>query len=365
METCLIHWSTKSKDNLLKRRHVVTGVFDNRFIVVAGGYNEYCDSFITAFMYDTQTSKCILLPDLPKIFESSFISGDNLRCYGTVLHTYFYIIHGGMRSMWRIDLCEEGSLWEQVMPPWIIPEALVSNGRNLCLFGPKANKLYYPERNEWADLPPMPTPRTQYCTAIVGNDVYKIGGYVHPVRRPSSTMEIFHISTRMWSPAPLLPIPLAGAAATVVVGIFIVITGGKTRNDEYSAQTLIYNSRTQQWSQSHLGLIPPRFNHACVTVGNYQIYSVGGEGSDPRPDKYAMYTLDTINAKYFIPDLASFTCFIHLRKLVYENRAFPKIRTKTANSHQNTEYGDMDTTLQKVVTDLDDALFQFIFSFII
>ncbi|NQT19473.1 MAG: SUMF1/EgtB/PvdO family nonheme iron enzyme, partial [Planctomycetes bacterium] len=114
-------------------------------------------------------------------------------------------------------------------------------------------------------------------TAVVGNDLYAMGGFVNGPTGYFDTNEVYDRENNTWLPRRSLPRPLQ-AGTPAVWGGKIFIFGG-SGPDGALKTTLIYDPATDNWSQ---GTDAPR-NHQygrAPTIGNY-IYLVAHSSDAP------------------------------------------------------------------------------------
>jgi N-acetylneuraminic acid mutarotase len=110
------------------------------------------------------------------------------------------------------------------------------------------------------------------AAAVVGDDIFLIGGFGTTSNRPTSAVWRYHIPSHSWAEAAPLPAPRGGHAAAVLGGRIHVIGGGN------SASTIpdhsIYDPSADKWSE---GAPLPRSlgSPAAVVVGT-KLYSIGG-----------------------------------------------------------------------------------------
>ena len=86
--------------------------------------------------------------------------------------------------------------------------------------------VYDPNTDTWTDGPSMPTPRAQFATAVVGSNIYAIGG-VDSSFAYSDVVEYFDIGDQTWHSDRSLPVSLAGCRG-VAIGNAIYVSGGLT-----------------------------------------------------------------------------------------------------------------------------------------
>ncbi|MCL4435355.1 MAG: galactose oxidase [Thaumarchaeota archaeon] len=124
----------------------------------------------------------------------------------------------------------------------------------------------------WIILPPMPTPRTEVTSAVIGTDVYVIGG-AREGAFASDKVEIFNMQNRSWRSGLSLPTPLHHAVAVTFQGKIYVL-GGYLDGWIPVNTTYIYDPANHLWSE---GPRMPRAKAAFTAqVVDNRIYTFGG-----------------------------------------------------------------------------------------
>lgn len=334
-------WKQAANHELFQRIEFAMAVHKNRYIVIAGGNNGNGEGIKSAGIYDTKAERHTELPDLPEDFQSSY-------CGGVVLNNYFYVYSLFFKeSMYRINLSRR-QRWESMPNHMNEDIRVVANERYLFALSGYQNTVYDPVSNDWAALPSMNTPRQHFAHAMVDNKIYSVGGYKLNQKEQLSSVEVFDINTQTWSETAPLPNPLAHAAASVV-GKWIIVTGGRDENDNMPSHSYIFDTQRQQWIKNDMGLSSPRQYHGCVTIGE-EIISVGGCSDQ---DRNTIFSMESINKRHLIPNLAMIDQMVQLRQLVDEERAVVNTRKIT----------DEDKAVQEIVTSLPDDVFRHVASF--
>lgn len=124
----------------------------------------------------------------------------------------------------------------------------------------------------WKTLPEMPTPRTEVTSAIIGNEIYVIGGFEEG-RVTSDVVEIFNVMNNTWRIGYPLPVPLHHAVA---IGFEenIYVFGGYMDGWIAVDTTYIFNTEDEVWKE---GQNMPRAKAAFTAqVINKKIFTIGG-----------------------------------------------------------------------------------------
>ncbi|HSR70210.1 MAG TPA: kelch repeat-containing protein [Acidobacteriota bacterium] len=79
-------------------------------------------------------------------------------------------------------------------------------------------------RGFWEDLPPMPTPRQEVATALLGGDMYVLGGLTDTIPG-TATVEVFDTAAGQWRAAPPLPRGIHHGSAAVLDGKIYSVGG--------------------------------------------------------------------------------------------------------------------------------------------
>ncbi len=172
--------------------------------------------------------------------------------------------------------------------------------------------LYSPEWERIQNTT-MITPRYDHAAAVVGNQIYILGGRDNSSWKILDSVEVFDQTSESFVPGPRMPIALANMAA-VVVGKYIAVIGGCNNFDygddddddddeeETVNQMLLLNTESQEWITIKLNNTPkvPRSFHIAGVLSSKTIVVYGGK------DMNGLNSLNTIESISF-RDLAGFT----------------------------------------------------------
>ncbi len=153
---------------------------------------------------------------------------------------------------------------------------LVSDGSNLD--GTTRVDQYDPSSKTWTRMGDMPEAITHAAVAVVGTQVWLMGGYVGNDPGPATThVWIYDSTSDSWSAGPDLP-AARGAGAGGVVGSVIHFFGGRngTRDmDEKDHWAFDLNNTDAGWQT--LASLPSRRNDLAGAVVNGKLYAVAGQ----------------------------------------------------------------------------------------
>ena len=296
-------------DEIFKRTSFACGVYQARYIVIAGGRKNRKE-VNSAAMYDVTTQTSVALPDLP---FAGF-------CKGVVLNDYFYVTNGSS-GLQRICLSKRQK-WEFVIKHEEIENValhVLTDGNHVFLIDIVNNQItiFNPSNNK--------------LTSIKGSRRHRMNILAYRNMDPSDAvlmdnkiyimtygkMFIYDIANGLWIEASPLPKPLQFSfcdPALVVIDRWIVTTAA-TPN-----YIVIYDTHTQQWTQANNTVLLPCASHNCVKVGSH-IITLGGLNYNDL--EYCPMT--SIHIKHIMPDREWIMLkhYILLRKLVDDNRAAP------------------------------------------
>lgn len=355
-------WRSLSDNSLFKRTDFAIAAHQDRYVIIAGGQGERGEELQSVVMYDTHSKSHTILPEIPKRYDC--------ECKGVITNGHFYVVcNGGL--MFRLDLSMR-SKWEQVhrllsfkieyVYETLVQDHLIyilgDDGRRGSGITNK-NMVYNTKTNGCATISPMPEYCYDFASAMVGDDIYVIGGK----RRTgfSSSVFIFNTISEVWRKAPSLPKKLHSADAAVVGQRWIIVTGGKHGNyDSWCSQTYIFDIHQQRWICNKLGTSEPRLCHGSCSIGRSHVVSVGGQSGGKR----RKCSIDIIDRELLIPNWEPLGSLILLRNLFTKGRVCPNHLHQSC-ARKNRVVAGCDRTVQKVITDLNDDIFREILSFII
>jgi N-acetylneuraminic acid mutarotase len=124
---------------------------------------------------------------------------------------------------------------------------------------------------QWTSGAPIPTAVVYPAAAVLGNQIYVVGG--SNTTGVISDTQIYNPSTNTWSTGTPLPMAVAFPSAAVVNGVLYVF-GGQTSNGSATDLVWGYNPGTKQWTAE--AAMPTATWSTAAVVENDIIYVIGG-----------------------------------------------------------------------------------------
>ncbi|MBI3941337.1 MAG: hypothetical protein HY315_10935 [Acidobacteria bacterium] len=145
----------------------------------------------------------------------------------------------------------------------------------------------------WTVASPAPIAVAQAGAGAVGNSIYVIGGWTSDAQGRlllSQDVQIYDTVADTWRQGARAPLAVAGASL-VAVGESLYQVGGRVAGDQVTNRVFIYNTRTNSWSSGPLMLRAVYDASAGFLAG--RIYLVGGRLSlDGPTDDQRMQILE-------------------------------------------------------------------------
>ena len=136
--------------------------------------------------------------------------------------------------------------------------------------------------DSWMEGAPMLNGRTMATAALLGDELYVMGG--DAIAGPRSDTEIFDLKGNFWRATSALPVGVQQAAAAALNGR-IYVSGGFEAGKRYSNEAggpsealWIFNPRIGTWVDG-ASMPEPRIGHGLVAVDG-KLYALGGKGPD-------------------------------------------------------------------------------------
>ena len=134
------------------------------------------------------------------------------------------------------------------------------------------------QTNSWTELPNMRRARCNCSCAVVGDNIYIIGGEIKNEKSMTNHCEVFNINTKTWSTMP----PMKNETSqhsSAAIGKMIFVFGGRNGR----GLTVAYDTVARKWiAKSKMNV--NRYSFASA-VANNKIYAIGGMREFP-PGKY-------------------------------------------------------------------------------
>lgn len=130
----------------------------------------------------------------------------------------------------------------------------------------------------WHYVSPMPAPRGNMAVGVVGGLVYTAGG-IGVADRTTDVVEVYDPAADTWVSSPPLPVPLGSAAGAGLDGKFYVAGGfvGDTDADEHATDAVFVLDPAE--SRPHWVPLPPlltpRARFRLIAAGEH-LYAIGG-----------------------------------------------------------------------------------------
>jgi N-acetylneuraminic acid mutarotase len=290
------------------------GVIGDRVYVAGGGFigSSLWASYSSALVYDPAADAWSTLAAMPTLRTAPgaavapYQGQDRLYVIGGVDLTGFPIDHVGHPSIEEYDPVTDS--WRTVganLPdiPFVWGICAVEAGGLVYLmggartsFGGATARLasYDPDSDAYTVLAPMPGARSDGACAVVGGEIYYIGGYAGGSwgGLPSSQVFVYDIAGDTWQTSPTpAPTPRANAAA-LAIETDIVVTGGWDGSGTYSGMyntVDAYDTVLDSWAVD----LPDRLGcveddgatvrgraglslHTAHDGAAYRVYAVGG-----------------------------------------------------------------------------------------
>ncbi len=131
---------------------------------------------------------------------------------------------------------------------------------------------------QWRAIEGLHVPRDDFGTAVVGSDIWTLGGMTGDRGNRLTSIEILDTRSGRWRTSEIeMPVGLA-SFETVSIGPRIYAFGGFDKRSRPTAFSGVLDTRTGRWDE--LPAVPhPRYAHT-VTLYRGDIYVIGGTDAD-------------------------------------------------------------------------------------
>jgi N-acetylneuraminic acid mutarotase len=136
--------------------------------------------------------------------------------------------------------------------PFEVEAAITSNATQGALTGVPAgtrNALLYTgflTSDVWQSRAPLPQPRRELASAVVGGLIYAVGGIT--ANGTSAQVTAYDSRTNSWSSKASLPSPRQSADGAALLGGLLYLAGGMNASDVLTKTLYAYNPSTNSWS---------------------------------------------------------------------------------------------------------------------
>ena len=147
----------------------------------------------------------------------------------------------------------------------------------------------------WAHSRPLPQGKAQMAAAVIGLDIYLIGGDTGSESgepQVSGDVQRFDNDTKVWSAVAEKPTAVSDATAATLFGE-IYVPGGKLANGELTAVVEAYSPANDAW-RPVASLPEPLSGGLTLSDGSY-LYHIGGWNGDGYVDTVYLYDAATDN----------------------------------------------------------------------
>jgi uncharacterized repeat protein (TIGR03803 family) len=145
----------------------------------------------------------------------------------------------------------------------------------------------YTVHNSWSTGAPVPVPVVNPAAAVLGNEIYLVGGYNSS--GSLADVQIYNPTANTWSTGPSLPTATdTGAAAVVANELYFI---GGSHGGVYTNAVWAYSPTTKTWSAK--AAMPTGRNGLVVVVEKNIIYAIGGYNGTTFVDNVESYNPKT------------------------------------------------------------------------
>ncbi len=197
----------------------------------------------------------------------------------------------------------------------------------------------------WTAAASMPTPRTEITAAVLGNNIYVIGGFDES-DQVTDIVEVYSIANNSWTKAAPLPEPLHHTAAASYNGKIYVV-GGYISPWSPSNKLFIYDPVQNKWQEGKP--MPTARGALNVNFVNGTLYAIGGSSDRPLNSNQAYDpSSDTWTAKALMP-----TARHHAGSAVVDGKIFV-VGGRISGSLENISVNEAYDPLHDIwITDLE------------
>lgn len=139
------------------------------------------------------------------------------------------------------------------------------------------NEAYSVSKQRITVLAPMPTPRADFGIGVLGGKIYVVGGYdADNENYFLGNVEVYDPATNTWTKKAPLPTPRSGLAVGVINGKLYAVGGNCDHNWESGCVYMVeeYNPKTDSWTVKEA--LPSPRSDLVVGVSGGKLYAIGG-----------------------------------------------------------------------------------------
>jgi N-acetylneuraminic acid mutarotase len=257
-------------------RSEMQAVHANGFILVAGGLGFEGAIYDTFEAFDLNEGVWRSLPNLPKALHHAALAVNENTVYVSGGYDDLEMT-SGVKQLYSFNLDRQS--WQRLrdMPAPRAAHVMLAYQGGLYVLGGITNDFnavwrYDISRNRWQrDLSPLPTAREHLAAAVIGNEIYAVGGRFGDNQ---ATLEIYNIEADTWRNATPMPTARGGLTAAALNGRLHVIGGEVFRPLLTYSTHEIYDPVSDSWLSAS-PLPQGRHGLASVTVGG-KLFVIGG-----------------------------------------------------------------------------------------
>ncbi|XP_020786683.2 kelch domain-containing protein 8A [Boleophthalmus pectinirostris] len=290
------HWQSLARLSSGRVYHTLTEVGGQMYVL--GGCDAGGRPCGALELYSPEGDKWISLPQMPTPRAGAAVA---------VLGKQILVVGGvgeDQRPMKVVEMyhTDEGR-WRKrsaLREPLMGLSIVVKENRALAVGGMGADLLprsilqqYDLRKDVWALLPPMPTPRYDANTNLLGNKLYVAGG--RQCKRPVKSLEVYDTEARSWSTLPAQPCKRSYAGVIWdPMGRLCLLgglrQGGGHQNSKFTKNVNIFDTNQGVWlkSEETVAMKTKRADFVAAYLRGRMIVA-GGLGHEPS-------ALDTVEA---------------------------------------------------------------------
>jgi N-acetylneuraminic acid mutarotase len=272
-----------------------TVVLDDK-LYIFGGYSDGVVSSKRSEIFDPADSSWTQIQDLPSAITHMNMVLDGRSVWFAGGFKDGYKGHA-IAEVWRYDVDLDRYTAAPLLPAPRAGGGLALVGRNLHYFGglmadrdTDSSDHWVLDLGDWADhsgvwtsAAPMPVPRNQFSTVVLGGKIYAIGGQFHhdSMQLDQARVDIYDPSSNSWSSGPNLPKGHSHAeGATFVHDNAIYMLGGHTTpagGTKSQDPDILKLTTGGQWQK--IGELPmPLSSPAAAIIGDKLFVAGGASG---------------------------------------------------------------------------------------